>query len=194
MWPARSAIRPVPSHAVVSQQAVDEVEHDLASSEDLETRIDQCRREFEHGQPALVTFLDRELETVKDETAEALGQFLGVAVHRAFSEAFGSRLRRVELTCVESVKASYQWDEELRRGSADEVLESEDLVAIGQPHLVAFLRQQLDAAMEPDEDGDPPDVDVDAVDLVYRAMLIAILALGQSVTPPRGITSTELLM
>lgn len=194
MWPARSAIRPVPAHAVVSLQAVDEIETELASTDDLESRIDQGMRELESSQPALSRYLHGELEAVHDETAEALGQFLGVAVHRAFNEAFGARMKRVEVGSIESARASYQWDEELRRGAADEVLESEDLVAIAQPHLVKFVREQVDAALDQDEDGDPPEVDVDAVYAVYRSILIQILALGQSVAPPRGVASREVLM
>jgi len=92
------------------------------------------------------------------------------------------------------VLATFEWDEELRRGDADEVLESDDLVAIGQPHLMAFVREQLEAALEPDEDGDPAEVDLDAVAGVYRAVLIEILALGQTLTSPKGELARDLLV
>jgi hypothetical protein len=193
MWPARAAIRPVAAHAVVPHEAIEAVESELASSNDLETRIDQAFREFDTAQPVLARYLSREFDAVPDETAEALGQFLGVGVHGAFVQAFGTRLRRVEETAIETARASFDWDEELRRGAADEVLESDDLVAIGQPHLVSFVREQLEAALEPDDDGEPADVDLDAVATVYRAVLIEILVLGQSVTPPRGVVHAEVL-
>ena len=191
MWPARSALRPVPAHAVVPSEAVDAVESELADTGDLESSIDQAFRELDATQPDLARFLSGELEGVTDETAEALGQFLGVTVHHAFTEAFGARLRRVDETAIATARALYDFDEELRRGAADEMLESDDLVAIGQPHLVAFVREQLEAALEPDEDGEPADVDLDAVATVYRAVLIEILVLGQSVAAPRGVTTTE---
>lgn len=189
MWPARSAIRPVPAHAVVSRDAIDAVEGDLDDAGDLEARIGQAFRDLDVAQPTLAAYLHQELEAVRDETAAALGQFLGVAVHRAFVEAFGQRLRRVEESGLASTRATFDWDEELRRGAADEVLESDDLVAIGQPHLVSFVREQLDAALEPDEDGEPADVDLDAVSAVYRTVLVEILALSQSVAPPRGVAA-----
>lgn len=194
MWPARSAIRPVPPHALVSRDAVDSVEAELEDADDLETRIAQSFRELDTAQPSLSKFLRAELDGVTDDTASALGQFLGVAVHRAFVEAFGARLRPVDENSLHSTRATFEWDEELRRGAADEMLESDDLVAIGQPHVMAFVREQLDAALEPDEDGDAPDVDLDAVSAVYRTILIEILALGQAVTPPRGVVSTGVLM
>ena len=190
MWPARSAIRPVPAHAVVPRDAVDAVEADLEESDDLEARIVQAFRELDVSQPSLSKFLRAELEAVTDDTASALGQFLGVAVHQSFVEAFGPRMRPLDENSLASTRATFDWDEELRRGAADEMLESDDLVAIGQPHLMAFVREQLDAALEPDEDGDAPDVDLDAVSTVYRTVLIEILALGHAVTPPRGTAPT----
>lgn len=194
LWPARSAIRPVPAHAVVSRDAVDSAEAEFESAEDLEARITQAFRELDTAQPSLSKFLRTELDGVTDDTASALGQFLGVAVHQAFAEAFGARLKAVEENSLSSTRATFEWDEELRRGAADELLESDDLVAIGQPHVMAFVREQLDAALEPDEDGDAPDVDLDAISAVYRTVLIEILALGQAVTPPRGVISTGVLM
>jgi hypothetical protein len=194
MWPARSAIRPVPSHAVVPREAVDLVEAELGDAGDLETRIHQGLRDMEIAQPEVARYLRHEVESSKDETARALGQFLGVVVLHSFVTAFGQRVRRVEESALATVRATFDWDEELRRGAADEVLESDDLVAIGQPHLVSFVREQLEAALEPDEDGDAPDVDLDAVSLIYRVVLIEILVLGQAVSPPRGVTTTEILM
>ncbi|MBI5513911.1 MAG: hypothetical protein HY909_09095 [Deltaproteobacteria bacterium] len=190
LWPSRSAIRPVEAHAVVGRDAVERAESALDDEDTvLDHRLDRAREEFERDQPELARFLERELDGVLDETAQALGDFLVVAVARAFREAFGPRAGRVDEGTLHAVKTTFEWDEELRRGAADELLESDDVVAIGQPHLVAFVREQLDAALEPDEDGAPADVDLDAVAVVYRAMLIAILGLGQVVAPPRGMVS-----
>ena len=194
MWPARSAIRPVPAHAVVPRVAVEQVEVELDEADDLDARIEMALRELDLAQPTLGAWLRGELDGVTDDTALALGQFLGVAVHRAFAEAFGQRLRRVEEMVLASTRATFDYDEELRRGAADEMLESDDLVAIGQPHVMAFVREQVEAALEPDEDGDPPDVDLEAVAGVYKTVMIEILSLGQAVAPPRGTLSTGILM
>jgi len=194
MWPARSAIRPVPAHAVVPRDAIDAVESELDEADDLDARIHVALRELDLAQPTLAAWLRGELDGVTDDTAVALGQFLGVAVHRAFLEAFGQRLRRVEEGGLASTRATFDYDEELWRGAVDELLESDDLVAIGQPHLMAFVREQVEVSLEPDEDGDPPDVDLEAVAVIYKVILIEILALGQVVAPPRGAFTAGVLM
>lgn len=194
MWPARAALRPVPAHAVVTQEAVDTVESDLGDHGDLEAHIVRSLRELENTAPALAQYLAQELDPIHDETANALGQFLGVVVHRAFAECFGQRLMKPEASQFDTMRAMFDWDEELRRGAADEALESDDVVAIGQPHVVAFVREQIEASLEPDEDGEPADVDLDAVSAVYRVVLVEILVLGQCVAPPRGVTARETML
>lgn len=191
MWPARAALRPVPPHAVVSAEVVESVESELTDAHDLEVRIDASFQDLQTSQPALFRYLSTELDGLSDETAQALVQFLGVSVLRAFHLAFGARLKALDETALHTAKALFDWDEELRRGAADEVLESDDVVAIGQPSLVSFVREQLDAALEPDEDGEPADVDLDAIALVYRAALIEIIALGQAVASTRGSVAQE---
>lgn len=194
MWPARSAIRPVPSHAQVSRESIDAAEGELSDRGDLEAQVSAGARELERHQPHLARWLSHATEGLRDETALALGQYLSVIVWRAFTEGFGQRVGRVDEVSLASVSATFDCDEELRRGAADELLESDDVVAIGQPHLVAFVREQVEAALEPDEDGEAADVDLDAVSAVYRAVLVEILALGQSVSPPRGtVTAPKFL-
>jgi hypothetical protein len=186
MWPARAAIRPVPPHAVVPRGAIDEVEHEFSSAADLEGQVDRAFNAMDDQQPAIARFVAREVDRVADETAQALGHFLGVAVHAAFVAAFGPRVRAVDEGAVELVRASLEYDEELRRASPDETLESDDVVAIAQPHLVGFVRQQLDAALDVDDEGEPPDVDLEAVAGVYHAILVEIMALSGAIEPPGG--------
>lgn len=193
MWPARAALRPVPPFAVVSAEIIESVENELTDARDLESRIEASFQDLVIAQPSLFVFLSGELDGLSDETAQALVQFLGVTVLRAFQLAFGQRLRTLDDNALSTAKALYDWDEELRRGAADEALESDDVVAIGQPSLVSFVREQLHAALEPDEDGEPADVDLDAIASVYRAALIEIIALGQSVASPRGSAPQESL-
>lgn len=193
MWPARAAIRPAPAHAVVPQTAIEEVEADFSRAHDLESRVDRAFVDLDESQPALARYLAREVDQVADETAQALGHFLGVAVHEAFTTAFGSRVRTVDDAGLEVADASFECDEELRRDAPDELLESDDVVAISQPHLMSFVRQQMDAALEADEDGDPADVDLEAVARIYRAVMVEIMALSSSVAPPNGITTAVML-
>jgi hypothetical protein len=193
MWPARAAIRPVAPWAVVPQDAIAAAEADVSDDGDLEAHVMEAFAALERAQPALGRWVRGVIEAAPDDTAQALGYFLSTMVFRSFRGAFGARVRRVDDDALAAVRATFEWDEELRRGDADEVLESDDLVAIGQPHLMAFVREQLEAALEPDEDGDPADVDLDAIAAVYRAVLIAILALGQVLTSPKGERPRDLL-
>ena len=55
------------------------------------------------------------------------------------------------------------------------------------------VRVIVDEVGEPDEDGDPAEVDLDAVAGVYRAVLIEILALGQVLSSPKGERARDLL-
>ena len=193
MWPARAAIRPVSAHAQVGEHAVWHAEEGLGAPEGLEERLEDAFVTLETSQPALGAWLREELDGVRDETSRALGFVLATVVHRAFAESFGARLRRVGDDALASVRAAFAWDEELRRGFADEMLESDDLVAIAQPHLVAFVRGEHEAALVLDEDGEAPDVDLDAAASVYRAVLIEILALGEAVATGLGPQPSPLL-
>lgn len=191
MWPARSAIRPVPMHAQVSRDSIDAAEGELSERGDLEAQVLQGMREMSRLQPTLSRWIERAIDGVLDETALALGQYLSVICWRAFVDGFGQRVAAVDDATLSAVVATFDCDEEIRRGAADEVLESDDVVAMGQPHLVGFVREQVEAALEPDEDGDAADVDLDAVSAVYRVVLVEILALGQCVSAPRGAVSTQ---
>jgi hypothetical protein len=192
-WPARAAIRPVPAYAVVSAQAIERTAETFSSPTDLEGRVDRAFHDLDEQQPALSRYVAQQVDRVADETAQALGHFLAVAVHEAFVTAFRERLGTVDESALELARASFEVDEELRRGAPEEALESDDVVAIAQPHLVAFVREQLDAVLEPDEDGDPPVLDLEAVAQVYRAVLVEILALSAAVVPPVGAGRPQLL-
>jgi hypothetical protein len=194
MWPARAAIRAVPAHAVVPDDAVDRIEAAFSSATDLEAHIDRAFGQMDGAQPAIARFVQREVDAVSDDVAQTLGHFLGVAVHEAFTAAFGTRVRRVDEAALEVARASLECDEELRRATPDESLESDDVVAMSQPHLLAFVRTQLENVLEPDDDGAPPEIDIEAISAVYRAVLVEIMALSQSVDPPGGaVTRSQLL-
>jgi hypothetical protein len=184
-WTSRSALAPVPPWAVVSSPAVQTAERALTSGEGLERAIRTAYEALDHAQPELAAYLSSEFERAGREDAEALGCFLAVCVHEAFRRAFGPRIARVDRASIELVRASLALDESLRREDPCEPLESDDVIALGQPHLMAFIREQVESVLESDEESDP-DVDLDGVDIVYRASLVALLALSAAVTPPEG--------
>ena len=84
-----------------------------------------------------------------------------------------------------------QIDQLLRNGSAAEALDSDDVIAMEQPYLLEFVHEHVDATLEAHAE----EVDVDDVHVVYRTVLIEILALSYAVQRPSGypVAKTELL-
>lgn len=193
LLPARSALRPVSPHAVVPAHVVEQLEERFSDEEHLEVRVDRAYEEMDARQPALGSYLSQRVEQLSDETAQALGSFLGVAVFEAFARAFGARLQPVDEGVLATAQATFDLDEELRREAPNDALESDDVVAASQPHLVNFVRNQIDAALESDEDGAPADVDVDDLEQMYRTVLVLVVALSNAVAPPGGVAVRRLL-
>ena len=193
MWVRGAAIRPVPPYAVVDRDVLDDVEDELAESgagsrEDL----DDAFGRFERTQPALSTHVTQVLSRPLDETALALGYFLTISVWLAFERAFGARLHEVSEDELRAAESALALEEELRAAHADEPLELDDVMAIEQPGVLAFVNEHVDAALEPGEH-DAREVDVDDVHAVYRTVLVMILALSHAVSPASGARPRELL-
>lgn len=185
-WTSRAALRPVPPYAVVPAHAVEGAERAFVDSDALTEQVEAAFEALDREQPALARYFTRTLDALRDDVALALGHFASVVVHAAFRRAFGDRVREVDEAALEVARGSLEVDEELRRGDGVDALESDDVIALAQPHLLTFVREQLDAALEADEDGTPADVDLDAVLVVYRMLLVAVLALSHAVVPAAG--------
>ncbi len=201
MWVRGAAIRPVPSYAVVSREHLDRVEQELASdSPDPRSDLVGAFSRFEATQVALSRESERVLVDPLDETALALGHFLTVAVWLGFERAFGARLGAVTDQAFEAARSALDLEEELRASHSEEPLELEDVMAIEQPGVLAFVNEHVEAALEPAEiDGNHPnegalrEVDVDDVHTVYRMILVLTLALSHAVSPVSGTRPREML-
>ena len=178
----RAAIRPVPPHAVVEEAAIAQVESTLDEEGALEGMLDRGYRELDRLQPHLATFLSEEIAARKDEVAQSLGYFLIVAVYLVFREAFPTRLGEIDKAALAAAVDSLETDEALRAEASDEVLESDDVIAMGQPAVLDFVQQHLQEALEVAGD----EADLDELDDVYRAVLVEVIALSQCVEPPPG--------
>jgi hypothetical protein len=193
MWVRGAAIRPVPPYAVVGRDVLDSVEDELAASGvSTKSDLDDAFGRFERTQPALAANVAQVLSRPLDETALALGYFLTIAVWLAFERAFSSRLREVAESELEAAEAALKLEEELRATHATEPLDTDDVMAIEQPGVLAFINEHVDAALEP-TDADARDVDVDDVHQVYRTVLIMTLALSHAVSPASGARPREML-
>jgi hypothetical protein len=193
MWVRGAAIRPVPPYAVVGRDVLEFVEAELAEGGlGAKSELDDAFERFERTQPALAQAAAEILSRPLDETALALGYFLTIAVWLSFERAFGERLAEVSEEALAAANAALDLEEQLRASHSNEPLELEDVMAIEQPGVLAFVNEHLDAALEPPDDG-AREVDVDDVHLVYRNVLVETLALSHAVTSTAGTQPRELL-
>lgn len=178
MWVRRSAIKAVPRFAQVPASAVAAASSDAAQGR-------ECLERLAATQPPLSRFLRQRFEQPLDATALALGQRLAGSVFAAFEAAFGERLAEASEDAVSGVELSLSADEVLRQNDPMDALDSEDIVAIEQPALVAFVNEQIDQTLEQHARS----IDVDHVAVVFRTILIQILVLSHAVAPPPGFTT-----
>jgi hypothetical protein len=187
-WVRKAALREVPRHAVVDDVAIQTVEEQLGEEGDeLQQMLDGTYREMDRKQPALAAWLADQVSSRSDDLAQSLGYFLVVTVYMAFREAFPTRLGAVEQAGLELAIQTLDADEELRANDPTEVLESDDVVAMGQPQLLHFVQHHLDQALS--QAGEEPDLE--AFDHVYRAILVEVISLSHAVKKPEGSAETE---
>ncbi|HEX6766087.1 MAG TPA: hypothetical protein VF103_11430 [Polyangiaceae bacterium] len=192
MWVRRSAIRPVPAYAMVPARALEGVREGLADDDEgARAQLDEAFERFERSQPALASHLAEALGQPLDETALALGYFLALTVWLAFERAHGQHLDAVTEEQIRATIELLTLDEELRRADAAESLDTDDVIAMEQPHVLAFIHEHIDATL----DAHAEQIDVDDVHTVYRLVLVEVLALSYAVRRPDGypVAKTELL-
>jgi hypothetical protein len=188
VWVRRSAIKPVPRYARVPASAVAAARALLAGPDELGRVSDRERFErLRLSQQGLACYLRSRLSPALDSTARALGHRLAVVVCQAFESTPGLRLRPLTEDAVAAADAAFGADEALRRNDPMDALDSEDIVAIEQPALVAFVNEQVSRVLEQHAGS----VDVDHVALVFRAILVEILALSHAVAAPPGTRAGE---
>jgi hypothetical protein len=181
VWVRRAAIRPVPPFAELPTRALSEVEDQLSEDDEAaRARLDEAFARFEETQPVLANRISSALGRPIDETALALGYFLTLAVWLAFDAAFKGDIDQVGETALSSVEESLQLDEQLRLSDPAEALDSDDVIAMEQPHVLAFIHEHIDAALEANAN----EVDVDDVHSIYRLVLVEVLALSYAVKAP----------
>ena len=181
MWVRRAAIRPVAQYAQLPLRALSDVENQLGEDdEQARERLDEAFSRFEETQPALAERISNILNGPLDETALALGYFLTLAIWLAFDELFGQDLEEVTETALTGVEESLNLDEQIRLHDPAEAVDSDDVIAMEQPDVLAFVQEHLDAALE----ANAHEVDVDDVHAIYRVVLIEVLALSYAVRPP----------
>jgi hypothetical protein len=145
-------------------------------------RLQETFNRFQKTQPELADRIGLLVSRSADEVAVALGFYLSSTVWLAFERTFGERLVAVAAADVAGVEESLSLDEQLRGADPAEAVDSDDVVAMEQPHILDFIQEHVDAALEVHADT----ADVDSVHSVYRLMLVLVLALSYAVTAPEG--------
>ena len=187
MWVRRAAIRPVPAHARVPASVLTRVESQLAGDDDsAKQQLDAAFQRFETTQEALSSRVSDALSKPLDETALALGYFLTLAIWLAFDAVFGDDLEEVTETALDAAEESLVLDEQIRSADPAEALESDDVIAMEQPDLLAFVHEHIDAALE----ANSGEVDVDDVHDIYQVVLVEVLALSYAVRAPKTAVAT----
>jgi hypothetical protein len=198
MWVRGAAIRPVPRYAVVDRCTLDGIERELADdSPRARDELDGAFSRFESTQPHLAESISTVLARPLDETALALGYFLSIAVWLSFERTFGDhRLREVSADALKATAEAIALEEELRAANGAEPLDIDDVVSLEQPHVLAFVHEHVDAALDPQarEGAEPREVDVDDVHAVYRATVLLTLCLSHAVIPVDGASRGRELM
>jgi hypothetical protein len=195
MWARGAAIRPVPTFAVVPSHAFERVEAEL-SSDDIAGphALHKDFLRFEQTQPVLAVYVGDVLARPLDETALALGYFLTLAIWLSFERTFEEKLGPVDEAMLASTRAALTLEEELRADHSEEPLDLDDVVALEQPHALAFMNEHLEAALETVTESEERDVDLDDVHLVFRTLVVMVLALSHAVRAEgRAAPGPELL-
>ncbi|MCA9530838.1 MAG: hypothetical protein KC543_11930 [Myxococcales bacterium] len=183
MFSRKAALRPVPPYAVVDEHVVEALDEWLDASEPrLQRALDVAFRELELRQPAVHDWIGERLSAVEDPYMQSLGYFLAVVVFLAFRDAFPRRLTQLDATDLDMADETLSVDEALRAADPAEIVESDQVVALGQPAVLGYVQQHIGEALEQAEQ----EVDLDALDRVYRAVLVEVIALGHAVTSPSG--------
>jgi hypothetical protein len=192
VWVRRSAIRPVPTYARIPRHALESVREGLAEDdEEARSQLDAAFERIESTQPALANYVADALGGKLDETALALGYFLTLAVWLAFEQAHGEHIDEISEDELSATEELLSLDEEMRRADPAESVETDDVIAMEQPNVLAFVHEHVDVTLE----AHAQDIDVDDVHSVYRVVLIELLALSYAVQRPAGfpVSKIELL-
>lgn len=188
VWVRRAAIRPVPDFAKVPALVLERLEEELSDAlgdgEVTPTILDDALERFEEQQPILSDHISELVAKQKREPALGFGYFLMIAVYLAFERAFPGAIDPIETVSIKSAEEALMLDEEIRMADPAEVVESDDVIAMEQPHLLKYVQEHLDAALEAHAN----DIDVDDVHAIYRAVLVEILSLSYAVRAPRTNT------
>lgn len=146
--------------------------------------LDEAFKEFEEQQPILASYVGQILSRSRNEATIALGFFLSLSIWLAFSRTHGAAVQQVTGEDLHSTLEHFALDENLRMDEPQDSLETVDVIAMEQPALVEFVHEHMDATLELKHTS----VNPEELQVVYRNVLVEILALSYAVRAPLGAT------
>jgi len=180
MFVERVALAAVPGYARVAQSALDAALASITrAGEGQQRALRAAYLEMEQRQPSLAAYVAHELSELPLREVQTAAYFLAVLVYRAFTEAFGERLARVELRDINRALARLVADSELRAEHVRGQTYSEDAIAVGQPALLCCVRAQIERAVH-----SQPELAWESLDAFYESLLVMVLVLTQAVAAP----------
>lgn len=182
----------MPAFARIPRYALDKVREELlVDGEDAHDRLDEAFEDFEEQQPVVASHVGQILSRPLSEPAMALGFFLSLSIWLAFEHTHGAAVQCVTSEELHSTKELMSFDEGLRREESQESLETADVIGMEQPALVEFVHQHMEATL----DLRHSEVTADEMQLIYRTVLVEILALSYAVQAPMGfpVSKSEVL-
>lgn len=183
MWTHGAAIRPVPDFAKVPVTSFEAVREKFAGDHDeTEQLLAEAFDQMELSQPALAIRAGEALTEALGETALALGYFLVLSIWLAFEERHGEDLDEVSQETVAAAESLLELEEEIRRIDPLGAISIESTMALEQPAVLAFVREQIGTALEIHA----PDLTADHLAEVFHLVMVEILALSYSVRIPQG--------
>jgi hypothetical protein len=185
VWVRKSSIRPVPSFARIPHYALEHVRKELlGGGVGVHDGLDDAFKDFEEQQPVLASYVGQILSRSRNEATIALGFFLSLSIWLAFSRTHGAAVQMVAEEDLHSTLEHFILDENLRMDEPQDPLETVDVIAMEQPALVEFVHEHMDATLELKHTV----VNPEELQLIYRNVLVEILALSYAVRAPLGTT------
>ena len=183
MWTHGAAIRPVPEYAKVPMASFETVRETFdGDNDETEQLLAEAFEQMEESQPALAARAGEALTEELGETALALGYFLVLAIWLAFEDGLGEGLGEVSQETVDATESLLLLEDELRRAAALSASSIESTIAMEQPAVLAFVREQIGTALEIRA----PDLTAEHLADVFHLVMLEVLALSYSVEAPLG--------
>lgn len=178
------ALPRLPAYTRITHEHLEQVLRRMSTDEaELQQTLDAGFRRMEVSHPALAEYLSLELSEVNNRAAQGLTYFLAITQYLCFETAFGKRLGPITQADVRRLANCLLVDGELRNQGVCGDSYSEDLIALAQPELCAYLRDEISQGET--DGGESP--------VPYAALLLTLIALSQSVEPGSDVGRAPLL-